>query len=104
MTTDSLDRFSFHMTWFVPPSVLFGNEKNSIIANMGLKSQTQRATSLSIDNQSKLKLEDIAIARLEKEIKNNQMCKTGYTIQTTKWLERSILFKGSCVQNISEQE
>lgn len=65
MKDNEADEFTLEMTWFVPPSVLFGNEKNSILANMGLKSQTQRMTNLSLNNQTKIRLEDIAINRLE---------------------------------------
>lgn len=88
--------FDFEMTWFVPPAVLFGNEKNSILANMGLKTRPQVNPSLSIDNETRLRLEDIAIKRLENELVSHKMCPDGYKINQTNWLDRSIRFVGRC--------
>lgn len=90
------DSFDFHMTWFVPPAVLFGNEQNSIIANMGLVSRPKQNPRLTINNETRLRLEEIAISRLEQELSDNDMCAQGYKIKQTKWLERSIGFIGSC--------
>jgi hypothetical protein len=91
------DGFDFSMTWYVPPSVLFGNEKNSIIANMGLMTLPQQNPTLSISNETRLRLEEIAVKRLDQELRDNQMCQQGYRIQRTKWLERSISFVGTCL-------
>ena len=86
------------MTWFVPPSVLFGNETESIIANMGLKTRQTSRPVLNIDNETRLKLEDISITRLENELVKNDMCAHGYKVESTKWLERSIEMNGSCLK------
>ncbi|WJG10476.1 hypothetical protein [Aliiglaciecola sp. LCG003] len=94
--TSTPQQFKILMTWFVPPSVLFGSERNSIVENMGLSTRPHVNRSLSIDNERRLKLEDIAIKRLESELAANQMCDDGYKINHTKWLERSIQFIGSC--------
>lgn len=93
---DNLDRFEFNLTWFVPPSVLFGSEKQSLLANMGLRSTSSARPSLDIDNETRLRLEEIAIKRLENELIDNQMCLQGYEITQTKWLDRSIEFSGRC--------
>lgn len=85
------------MTWYVPPTVLFGNETESIIANMGLKTRQSARPVLNISNETRLKLEDISITRLENELENNDMCSNGYKIESTKWLERSIELNGSCL-------
>jgi len=90
--------FYFSMTWYVPPSVLFGNETNSIIANMGLKTRPETRPVLNIDNETRLKLEDISITRLENELVKNDMCTKGYTLKSTKWLERSIELSGTCLE------
>ncbi|TRY30839.1 hypothetical protein [Aliiglaciecola sp. M165] len=90
-------KFDFVMTWFVPPAVLFGNEKNSILANMGLKTRPQTNPSLSIDNETRLRLEEIAIKRLENELVDHEMCQKGYKISLTNWLDRSIRFIGHCL-------
>ena len=59
------DGFDFLMTWFVPPEVLFGNQQNTVIANMGLVSRPQPNPRLEISNETRLRLEDIAVKRLE---------------------------------------
>lgn len=90
--------FFFSMTWYVPPAVLFGNETESIIANMGLKTRPQIRPALNIDNETRLRLEDISISRLENELVKNDMCTNGYKIESTKWLERSIELSGTCLE------
>lgn len=85
------------MTWYVPPSVLFGNETESIIANMGLKTRRSSRPVLNIDNETRLELEEISISRLENELVKNDMCANGYKVQSTKWLERSIELGGTCL-------
>lgn len=89
--------FYFSMTWYVPPSVLFGNETESIIANMGLKTRRSSRPVLNIDNETRLELEEISISRLENELVKNDMCANGYKVQSTKWLERSIELGGTCL-------
>lgn len=96
--TPQSNGFAFSMTWFLPPEELFGSQKNSIFANMGLKSTKHQIPRFSIDNETRLKLEDIAIKRLENELESNQMCPHGYKIEQIKWLERSIEFVGTCQQ------
>ncbi len=93
--------FNFDLTWFVPPSVLFGNEKQSIIANMGLKTSPRSEPRLNISNETRLKLEELSIKRLENELVENDMCAQGYKIESTQWLERSIQHNGSCI-NLSQ--
>ncbi|GAA0856993.1 hypothetical protein [Aliiglaciecola litoralis] len=93
------DGFDFHMTWFVPPEVLFGNQQNTIIANIGLVSRPQQKPRLEISNETRLRLEEIAVKRLEQELKDNDMCSQGYKIKQTKWFERSIAFIGTCHRN-----
>lgn len=97
-TSNNSNNFFFTMTWYVPPSVLFGNETQSIIANMGLKTRPASRPKLNIDNETRLKLEDISIKRLENELVKNNMCTSGYKIKSTRWLERSIELNGICLE------
>ncbi|MBU2877843.1 MULTISPECIES: hypothetical protein [Alteromonadaceae] len=94
--TPSSAGFEFVMTWFLPPAELFGSQQNSVFANMGLRSRNSQVPRLSLDNETRLRLEDIAIQRLENELESNRMCPHGYKIDQIKWLERSIGFIGKC--------
>ncbi|MEP4889864.1 MAG: hypothetical protein ABJV04_07550 [Aliiglaciecola sp.] len=95
MTHDSAG-FEFVLIWYLPPSELVRRQQNSLIAKTGVASKSAQVSRFSINNETRLKLEDIAIQRLETELESNQMCPHGYTIEQIKWLERSIGFIGEC--------
>ncbi|MFA3790716.1 hypothetical protein AB6T38_06335 [Aliiglaciecola sp. SL4] len=95
MTPDSTG-FEFVLIWYLPPSELVRRQQNRLIANTGVTSKTTQVSRFSINNETRLKLEEIAIQRLETELESNKMCPHGYTIEQIKWLERSIGFIGEC--------
>lgn len=92
-----LQKFDYTMTWYLPPAQMFGSERKTIIANLGLSSKRTGASWIVLDNETKLKLEDVAIKGLEKELRATDICLDGYKIESTKWLERSIQFTGYCL-------
>ena len=98
-TQSGQQTFDYTMTWYVPPAQLFGSERGTIIANMGLPSERFRSPRLSLDNETKIKLEDVAVKSLENELNKAEFCQQGYEIQSIKWLERAIHFSGICIQD-----
>lgn len=94
---DNQRGFSFEMAWFVPPAQLFGTEKRSIIANMGLSTAPNGSPRINLDNETRLRLEDVAITKLKKSLEQHKHCEQGYKITHTRWLERSIQFDGLCL-------
>ena len=91
--------FDYTMTWFVPPRVLFGNERRSIIANMGLQSTAGMRAEIDLDKETRLQLEDLAVRKLESALREQDLCPSGYQIEQTRWLDRSISFRGRCKSN-----
>ncbi|MDO6709204.1 hypothetical protein Q4567_00580 [Aliiglaciecola sp. 2_MG-2023] len=94
--TSSQSGFEFVLVWYLPPAELVRGKQNNLYMNTRLRSTSAEASRFSLDNETRLRLEDIAIQRLENELESNRMCPHGYKIDQIKWLERSIGFIGKC--------
>lgn len=95
-TSNDGTAFRYTLTWYVPPDQLFGNERNSFIASLGLHNSPVRRPFLSLNNEDKLRLEDYAVQLLKNKMSEKTLCPDGYLINETRWHEQSVVLAGHC--------
>lgn len=84
--------FIYNMYWYVPLSSQRYRRDQSLLAIIGIGNRQP----VAVDNENKLKLEDLAVRKLTGKLKENGRCSKGHEIESTLWFDRSIQLTGKC--------
>lgn len=84
--------FTYNMYWYIPLSSQHYQKERGFLAAIGIGS-VQR---ISVNNENKLQLEELAVRKLDSKLNNHKQCAKGHKIENTFWYERSIRFSGTC--------
>ncbi|MCC2614686.1 hypothetical protein LJ739_00340 [Aestuariibacter halophilus] len=104
MLHDSPDTpaFIFTLRWFIPLQD-FAARQGNVPWYRWDALQTNLSLRHSIDNQTKLQLEEYTVSQLRDALRDQDACPHGYEITTTRWFERSIELRGRCNARPPEQ-
>ena len=69
-------------------------KREILLSQMGMRSTELRR--VTVDSETKVRLEDMAVAKLANKLQVRGACPEGYLIETTLWRERSIKLLGQC--------
>ena len=90
--SDEHKNFTYNMYWYVPLSSQRYRRDQGIISMLGIGNRQP----VAVDNENKLKLEDLAVKKLSIKLKQNNDCANGHKIDNTLWFDRSIQLTGTC--------
>lgn len=89
---DQTTLFTYNMYWYIPLSAQKLRSDQRLLAMLGVGERQP----LSVGNENKLKLEELAVKKLSKKLKEQSDCANGHKIDNTLWYDRSIQLSGSC--------
>lgn len=97
-------RFNYTMYWILPNSTndkkrLKGltkrvNKQEYMLSQMGRRNP--ELNNIRLNGEIKVRLEDIAVAKLARKLQIRGLCPDGYDIEQTYWQEKSIKLLGQC--------
>ncbi len=93
-----ITEYIFTLNWYVP-QIQQRREKDRFgpaERQDQLNRTSQLASSSSISNEVKLEMEDLAVVKLAKTLKNKDLCANSHTIDEILWQEKSIKLRGHC--------
>lgn len=92
ISSEEQKNFTYNMYWYVPLSEQRYRRDQGLLSMLGIGQRQP----VAVDNENKLKLEDLAVQKLGIRLKQNSDCTNGHKIDNTLWFDRSIQLTGKC--------